>query len=49
MRRLFIVFAICFVVSFYIMYAVDYFRVELYRASYDAQLSMFKYRAICER
>ena len=49
MRRLFIVFAICFVVSFYTMFGVDYFRVELCRASYDAQLAMFQYRAICER
>ena len=49
MRRALIVFVVCFVVSFYMMFGVDYFRVELCRASYDTQMAMFKYRAICER
>ena len=49
MRRVFIVFAVCFAVSFYTMYVVDYFRVEICKASYDTQMAMFRYGAICER
>ena len=49
MIRVFIVFAVCFAVSFYTMYAVDYFRAEICKASYDTQMAMFEYRMICER
>ena len=49
MRRVFVVFAVCFIVSFCTMCVVDYFRVEICRASYDTQMAMFRYRVICER